>query len=190
MRCSRGGDTLKALTILIQTIAMIVPTQFVAGSRTKSLGQLATVSRVDIQRYLGAWYEIARYPNRFEQNCVGVTATYSLRKDGMINVYNHAYLHTLAGKEFSITGKAKISDATNNAKLRVSFFGPFYADYWIISLGEEYDYAVVSEPSRQYLWILSRTPQMEEERYQQILHFLAGAGFDICKLSLTLQSKQ
>jgi len=161
---------------------------FGAFCRTKKAGSpLATVTSLDIERYLGVWYEIARYPNSFEKHCVGVTATYSVRNDGMISVYNHAYLHTLDGREQSITGKAKIADMSTKAKLRVSFFGPFYADYWIIALGEQYEYAVVSEPSRRYLWILSRTPQMEPARYAQILTFLEGQGFDTGRLAMTLQ---
>ena len=177
----------KKLWLPMLVALLLLKLLLLTGCRSKSNNHLATVSTVDLNRYLGLWYEIARYPNGFEKNCVGVTATYSLRKDGAITVYNHAHLHTLDGKEQSATGKAIVADPVSKAKLRVSFFGPFYGDYWIIALGEQYEYAVVSEPSRKYLWILSRTPQMDDARYQQILVFLTEQGFDIARLTLTPQ---
>lgn len=168
-------------------LALCVVALLLTRRRRKNRMSLATVPKVDIHRYLGTWYEIARFPNSFERNCVGVTATYSLREDGLIKVYNQARLFRHDGKESSITGKAKIVDSVSNAKLRVSFFGPFYADYWIIALGDDYQYAVVSEPSRKFLWILSRTPHMDIALYQQILTELPRQGFDATRLELTPQ---
>jgi len=179
---------MKNLLKLLSALAVVVAGLYIVSCRAKTRLPLATVHKVDIHRYLGTWYEVARYPNSFERNCVGVTATYSLRNDGLIKVYNHAHLYRLDGKQTAVTGKAKIADTTSNAKLRVSFFGPFYADYWIIALGDEYEYAVVSEPSRNYLWILSRTPQMDVQRYQHILAALSGQGFDISRLVITPQA--
>ncbi len=140
------------------------------------------VEKVDLQRYLGVWYEIARYPNRFERDCVAATATYSLRDDGRIDVLNQCRLKTLDGKPKAARGKAWIVDPATNAKLKVSFFWPFSGDYWIIDLDENYRYAVVGHPERKYLWILSRTPQMDEETYTNILERLRTQGYDPAKL--------
>jgi len=148
---------------------------------------LPVVASVDLQRYAGRWYEIARYPNCFERNCVGVTANYILRDDGKIRVENRAHVGSLDGKMKTAIGRAWVAPGGENAKLHVSFFAPFQADYWIIALGEQYDYAVVSEPSRHYLWILCRTPKMDEVRYQQLLTFLTTRGFDTTKLVVTPQ---
>ncbi|HPM76493.1 MAG TPA: lipocalin family protein [bacterium] len=140
------------------------------------------VKQVDLQRYLGVWYEIARYPNRFERDCVAATAAYSLRDDGKIDVLNQCRRKTLDGKPKAAKGKAWIVDPVTNAKLKVSFFWPFSGDYWIIDLDEEYRYAVVGHPERKYLWILSRTPQMDEETYANILERLRAQGYDPAKL--------
>jgi len=140
------------------------------------------VKQVDLQRYLGVWYEIARYPNRFERDCVAATATYSLRDDGKIDVLNQCRHKTLDGKPKAVKGKAWIVDPVTNAKLKVSFFWPFSGDYWIIDLDDDYRYAVVGHPERKYLWILSRTPQMDEETYTSILTRLRTQGYDPAKL--------
>jgi apolipoprotein D and lipocalin family protein len=147
-----------------------------------------TVAKVDLQRYLGTWYEIARYPNKFEKDCVGVTATYTLKPNGKVRVENRARLKTLDGASKAAIGTAYVADTASGAKLKVSFFGPFYADYWIIGLGDAYDYAVVSDPSREYLWILSRTPTLPEATYATILANLKAQGFDTDKLYLTPQA--
>lgn len=142
---------------------------------------------VDIERYLGTWYEIARYPNRFEKQCVAVTADYSLRDDGKIRVVNACRKGGLDGPIKSIEGKAWVVDRETNAKLKVQFFWPFRGAYWIIDLGKDYDYAVVGHPNRKYLWILSRTPQMEPALYRVIVDRLAEQGYDPARLQKTLQ---
>jgi apolipoprotein D and lipocalin family protein len=150
---------------------------------------LQVVSHVDIKRYAGTWYEIARYPNRFQKGCVAATAQYALRDDGKIDVLNQCREHTPDGKLLSAKGTAKVVDATTNAKLKVTFFWPFSGQYWIIDLGENYEYAVVGHPDRKYLWILSRTPEMEEELYTQILGRITQQGYDVSKLIKTPQVK-
>ena len=142
----------------------------------KPLPELSVVPRVEIERYLGTWYEIARVPNRFQKECVAVTADYCLRDDGKIRVVNACRKGGLGGPVKSIEGKAWVVDRATNAKLKVQFFWPFRGAYWIIDLGEEYDYAVVGHPNRKYLWILSRTPEMEPTRYEAILERLAQQG--------------
>jgi apolipoprotein D and lipocalin family protein len=121
---------------------------------------------VDLSRYAGKWYEIARLPNRFQRDCAcNTTATYTLRADGKITVLNEC--RQADGRQKSAKGTARVADATGlNTKLKV--FWPFSGDYWITDLDPEYRWAVVGEPGRRYLWILSRQPQMDTTLYQQI----------------------
>ncbi|MEP6911807.1 MAG: lipocalin family protein, partial [bacterium] len=142
----------------------------------KRQSELEVVNSVDLARYAGRWYEIARLPNRFEKKCAdSVTATYTLRTDGKIEVVNRC--RKSSGEYTTAKGKAKIVDKQTNAKLKVTFFWPFYGDYWILDLGPNYEYAVVGDPSREYLWILSRTPRIPESLYQQLLAKMAARGF-------------
>lgn len=140
------------------------------------LPPLEVVRRVELSRYTGVWYEIARYPNRFQKDCTHSSAVYKLRPDGSISMLNSCLRK---GKMDTTTGKARVVDPLTNAKLKVSFFWPFSGDYWIIDLGEDYDYAVVSTPSRKYLWILARSPEMDNFLYMQIIERLKQKGFDI-----------
>ncbi len=148
---------------------------------------LETVASVDLERYLGLWYEIASYPAWFQKNCTAVTADYSLREDGRIKVINSCRKGSLDGKAKQSTGKAKVVDAATNAKLKVSFFGPFWGDYWVIDLDPDYQWAVVGVPNRKYLWVLSRTPQMDKEIYEGITSRLRDHGYDPARLNRTLQ---
>ncbi len=150
---------------------------------------LRTVAQVDLNRYAGKWYEIARYPNRFQKDCVGDTsATYTLLPDGSVQVVNEC--RSVEGTVKRAVGRAKVADKRSNAKLKVSFFWPFYGKYWVLDLGADYEYAVVGEPSRKYLWILSRTPQMEPAVYESLLRKLEVAGYDPSRLLRTPQSGQ
>jgi apolipoprotein D and lipocalin family protein len=150
--------------------------------------ELQTVSKVDLGRYLGKWYEIASFPQRFQKNCVLTTADYSLREDGDIKVVNTCRKFTPEGELSVATGKVWVTDKESNAKLRVQFFWPFSGKYWIIDLGSQYEYAVIGHPDRDYLWILSRTPQMDEKVYQGILNRLkAQHHYDLTPLQKTLQ---
>lgn len=148
---------------------------------------LDVVAKVELDRYAGRWYEIARYPNSFERGCVGVTADYTPRDDGRIDVVNTCFESSLDGPSRDIRGSARVVDETTNAKLKVSFFWPFEGDYWIIDLAEDYSYAVVGSPDRQFLWILSRTPTMDDDLYEQILDTLPARGFDPDRLDLVPQ---
>ena len=143
---------------------------------------LETVNFVDINRYIGEWYEIARYEHRFQKGCVGSKATYSLRDDGKITVVNECFEKSFSDNIRSAKGKAWVVDKQSNAKLKVSFFWPFSGDYWVIDLGENYEYAVVGHPGRKYLWILSRTPEMDENVYNEILARLENQDYDTTKL--------
>jgi len=145
---------------------------------------LEVVPHVQLEKYLGKWYEIAHLPAKFQEGCNETTATYTLSKDGSISVLNQA---TKNGKMKQAKGKAKVVDKNSNAKLKVTFFWPFYGDYWIIKLGNDYDYSVVGTPNRKYLWILSRTPQMDNKLYSQLIEYVNSKGFDVNKLIKTLQ---
>lgn len=148
---------------------------------------LRTVDSVDLSRYTGTWYEIARYPNRFQRDCQSdTTAEYTLRKDGKVQVVNSC--RQKDGKIKTARGTAKIADKTTNAKLRVTFFWPFYGDYWVIGLDSDYRYAIVGEPKRKYLWILSRTPEMDGTTYEKIVEQIRAASYDPEKLIKTRQS--
>ncbi|PRQ06654.1 lipocalin family protein [Enhygromyxa salina] len=150
---------------------------------------LDTVDHVDLERYTGTWYEISHYPQRFQRNCTGTTATYELRPDGQINVINRCRKRSLDGRLATAKGRARVVDPATNAKLEVSFFRPFWGDYWIIDLGPDYEYAVVGHPTREYLWILSREPSMSPELYDAILERLRDQGYDTDRLVKTLQAK-
>ena len=138
---------------------------------------LATVPSVDLNRYSGKWHEIARYPNWFQRACAGsATAVYTPQSDGSIKVVNSCLRKD--GSVKTITGRAAVVPGSGNARLKVSFFGPFAGDYWIIGLDERnYSWALVGHPSRRFLWILSRHPTMPESLYRQIVSIAVGKGY-------------
>ena len=143
------------------------------------------VPKVELKKYLGKWYEIAHLPARFQEGCSDTTATYTLSKDGTISVLNECRKN---GKAKQAKGKAKVVDKNSGAKLKVTFFWPFYGDYWIINLGKDYDYAVVGTPNRRYLWILSRIPQMDNKLFSQLKDYVKSKGFDVENLITTSHS--
>jgi apolipoprotein D and lipocalin family protein len=148
---------------------------------------LQAVHFVDLKRYMGTWYEIARYAHRFQEGCVGSLATYSLLDDGKVDVLNQCYKGNFDGELVKARGKAWVVDPATNAKLKVSFFWPFSGDYWIIDLGKSYEYAVIGHPDRRYLWILSRSPKMDGQLYNSIIEKLESQSYDTGKLIKTLQ---
>jgi apolipoprotein D and lipocalin family protein len=149
------------------------------------LPALQTVARVDVQRYLGIWYEIANFPQSFQRGCTASTATYSLRSDGDIDVVNRCRKDSIDGPEKVARGRARVVDSSSNAKLKVSFFRPFWGDYWIIDLGAEYEYAVVGHPGRDYLWILARVPMLDAKVYDANLQRLVAQHYDTSRLVRT-----
>ncbi len=150
---------------------------------------LQTVLYVDLDKYAGKWYEIASYPQRFQKGCYCTTAVYTLSSKGYVIVENRCNRNSINGKQSYIKGKAFVEKNSGNAKLKVQFFWPFTAKYWIIELAEDYSYAVVSHPNQKYLWILSRTPAMDEALYAQILNRLHEKNFDVTKLQRTIQQQ-
>lgn len=155
------------MSLLNKIVFVLLTLVSVIQLRAEVAPPLETVKAVDLQRYLGRWYEIASLPQWFQRNCFGTTAEYSLQ-DNHIRVVNRCFKNSLRGPESVARGKAWAVDASN-AKLKVQFFWPFRGDYWIIELGDNYEYAVVGNPDRKYLWILSRTPQMDQSLYDELL---------------------
>lgn len=156
------------------------------GCGTSNYAPLETVENVDVQRYMGKWYEIALLPNSFQKGCNCTTAEYSIIDSETIRVINTCNKDSVDGEADQIKGKAFVVENSGNAKLRVQFFWPFRGDYWILELDKEkYSYAVVGAPSRKYLWILSREPKMDEATYNMLLEKCRQKGFDITKLEKT-----
>jgi apolipoprotein D and lipocalin family protein len=175
----------KRFTVLVW--ALLAAGCGTATTERLHLPKLETVAHVDLSRYLGTWHEIASFPQSFQRGCTATTATYTLRPDGEIDVLNRCRLGSVDGKEKAAHGRARVTDRSTNAKLEVSFFRPFWGDYWIIDLAEDYSYAVVGHPGRDYLWILSRTPTMTDPIYQAIALRLEKQGYETSRLVRTLQ---
>ena len=166
-----------------------------ASRAAGSAPEPTTVARVDLQRYAGRWYEVARYPNRFQKRCAGdVVANYTLRPDGRIDVDNRC--RNEAGAEDRALGMARnVSEDGSNSKLKVRFapralsWLPFvWANYWILALADDYSYAVVGTPDRKYLWILARTPSLPEPVFERLEKLVAAQGYDPSRLVRTKQS--
>jgi len=141
------------------------------------------VPQVDLARYMGTWHEIAKFPNRFQRGCGCTTATYTLRPDGKVSVLNRCRIE--GGKSKAAKGWAKVVDANSRAKLKVTFFWPFFGDYWILALDPEYRHVLVGTPDRKYLWILARQPRMDKEAYDVLVAKAKEQGFDIARLVRT-----
>jgi len=175
----------KLLLILIFSVLLIF-----CGTKTNSqVIDKTTVKALDLKRYLGTWYEIARFPHSFEKNLVGVTANYTLRDDGKIEVLNQGYKNTLDGERSKAVGKAKIPNKLEPGKLKVSFFLFFYADYFVLELDKNYQYVMIGSSSDKYFWILSRTPQMDPSIYESLLANARKRGYNLDKLYKVPQPK-
>lgn len=156
---------------------------------------LQTIESLTVPRYMGVWYEIAKFPNDFQKKCVGdTTATYTLREDGRVQVVNRC--RTVDGKTDAAEGVARQLGIATSPKLKVRFAPAFlsfvpmvWGDYWVIDLDDKYQLSAVSEPKREFLWILSRTPQVAPADYDALLARLTAQGFDITRLVRTPQGQ-
>lgn len=163
------------------------------GNGQRGDGTLNTIPALDVPRYMGTWYEIAKFPNWFQRKCVAATrADYSLQGDGSVQVINRCRVER--GETIDIVGAARQIGPATSPKLEVRFapawlsFLPFvWGDYWVIDLDESYQLVAVSEPKKQYLWILARTPHVDPNDYNKLLARLSRMGFDLSKLELTKQ---
>ena len=164
-----------------------------AQTQSPSAPPLRAIESLDVPRYMGRWYEIAKFPNWFQRQCVGATvATYSLRPDGQVQVLNECRRQN--GQMEQALGQARQLGPATSARLQVRFAPqwlsllPFvWGDYWVIDLDERYELVAVSEPKREYLWVLSRTPVVDEVRYAALLTRLAAQGLDVSRLESTPQ---
>jgi apolipoprotein D and lipocalin family protein len=142
---------------------------------------------VELERYLGRWYELARYENRFERGCEGVTAEYSKRPDGMIAVLNTCRAGAPDGKARAAEGRAKVVEGSDGAKLKVAFFGPFFGDYWVLDRADDYSWAIVGEPSGKFLWILSRDPSPGQAVIDGHIARAGALGYDTAMIRRVAQ---
>jgi apolipoprotein D and lipocalin family protein len=143
---------------------------------------------VDLERYLGLWYELGRLPNRFERGCEGVTAEYAARPGGIIDVVNTCREGSPGGARRISRGRAKIVAGSGNAKLKLSFFGPFYfGNYWVLDHADDYAWSIVGEPSGRFLWILGRDPTLAEKAYDELVDRARAAGYDMAGFRRTRQ---
>jgi apolipoprotein D and lipocalin family protein len=136
---------------------------------------------IDVNKYLGVWHEIARLPNWFEKDLVGVTATYSLKENGKIEVFNQGYIKTLDGASKKSIGEAWIENKKQTGRLKVSFFWPFAADYVVLDIDDDYEYALVGA-GKEFLWILSRNSKLDDKIYNALISKAKDLGFDTTKL--------
>ena len=158
-----------------------------------STSPLQTIQQLDVPRYMGTWFEIAKYPNRFQKQCVrNTSAQYSLQQDSTVQVLNRCQLAT--GEMDEALGQARQVGNANSPKLKVRFAPAWlswlpmvWGDYWVIDLDSNYELVAVSEPSREYLWVLARTPQVDKAKYDALLSRLQSRGFDLNKLELSPQ---
>lgn len=178
--------------IAVLFIAAFLQTGAVAADTERPL---SVVPSVELGSYVGKWYEIARLPNRFQNQCAGdVTAAYSLLPDGQLQVVNAC--RTANGELVRVEGRARVADASGpNSKLEVRFVPawlgwlPFvWGDYWIIDLAPDYSHALVGAPSREYLWILARSPDMDAATYDRLTQRAAAQGFGVARLVRTRHS--
>lgn len=155
-------------------------------------GEVEVVDFVELERYLGTWYEIASFPSPFSGSCVGTTATYTANDDGTVGVLNRCFVGSVDGQEVEIEGYAEVVDEQTNAKLLVYFDQATPGEYWVVNLDpsegdEPYQWAVVSNSTRTSLFILSREPQMEEALYEELVADLEERGWDVSMIEQTPQ---
>jgi apolipoprotein D and lipocalin family protein len=180
----------KALTGLLAIGAAVAGVALLAGCAPMPVGNRAVPQpdkAVDLKAYLGQWYEIGRYDNRFERDCEAVTATYGLQSDGKISVVNACRKGGVEGPRKLARGTATTVPGSGNAKLKVSFFGPFAGDYWVLDHADDYSWSIVGEPSGKYLWLLSRNAHPDAAMRAMLESRLRQLGYDLGLVHWTQQ---
>jgi len=177
-----GGNAVKThMPLFCSPFAVLA--LFGRASPPSGLGPLPLVAVLDTQRYLGRWYEIARFQHSFEKSLVGVTAEYSLRNDERIQVVNSGFKNVLNGSYEEARGVAWVPDPRRPAALKVRCFWPFAADYLVFGLDlEGYSWALVGDNSRKYLWLLARTPQISDDLLEKMKQIARDQGYDLSNL--------
>jgi apolipoprotein D and lipocalin family protein len=179
---------MKKKTRLLLTAGAVLAGAAILSTRSRRHAPLRTVPRLDLPRYMGRWYEIARLPQRYEKGCHRVYAEYSLHLDEYVEVKNSCRKGSPNGKVEVAEGKGFPVAGSSNSKLRVQFFWPFRGDYWVLELDPDYAYALVGAPDRESLWILSRTPTLDHDVLERLVQLADQKGFPVEKLLLTDQS--
>lgn len=167
-------------------IAAAVTLAACSGAAGQETG-LQPAKPVDLKLYLGRWYELARYDMVFERGCEGVTAEYAMRPDGLVRVLNTCRKGAPNGPVKTAEGRARIVEGSEGAKLKVAFFGPFWADYWVLDRADDYSWAIVGEPSGKYLWILSRDATPGDDAVAALVARVRALGYDTDRLHMTIQ---
>jgi len=171
-----------------KSLACIALTLLLSGCMGGPVGNTAVpqpAQSVELSKYLGRWYELARYEASFQKGCEAVTADYSLNADGTIKVLNTCRQDAVDGALKSASGEAYVVEGTNNAKLRVSFFWPFYGNYWVLDHAADYSWSIVGEPSGKYLWILARDAKVPDEQMTQLIGRVKALGYNTALLRIT-----
>ncbi len=179
--------------VLLQTSALATAQANAQANLVVELQPVKTIPSIDVARYLGTWYEIAKFPNWFQRKCLsGTNANYQLKEDGNVKVTNRCKVE--GGEMAQAIGTARQIGGATSPKLEVRFAPdwlailPFvWGDYWVIDLDSQYQLAAVSDPRREYLWILSRTPKVNQKSYDDLLQRLITQQFDLSQLSFTPQ---
>lgn len=174
---------MKPLFVLISSFAALFCCVSCSGKAPEDISfDNSTVKTLDLEKYLGTWYEIARFDHRFERGMQGVKAEYSLKDDGMVRVLNSGFKGGLDGKFKETEGKARIPDPEAASKIEVAFFWNFWGDYYVMELADDYRYALVGSSKMKYLWILSRTPSLAPTDKEFLLKRITERGYDAGKL--------
>jgi apolipoprotein D and lipocalin family protein len=186
MKLKRSCAVGVAALLALGGLAVLSACASSAGSKSGNARVPQPAKPVDLDRYVGRWYEFARYENRFERDCEAVTADYAKRPDGLVSVVNACHEGGLDGPFKSVEGKAKIVPGSNATKLKVSFFGPFYVgDYWVLDRADDYTWSIVGEPSGRYLWILTREARPSAAERSALIGRVRALGYDVAMLRET-----
>jgi apolipoprotein D and lipocalin family protein len=178
---------LNSLSRLAVVAVALMATGCVSTSPSRQTPVPSPAKTVDLARYQGKWFELARYDASFQRGCEGVTAEYTPLADGTVRVINRCRQGSANGPERSAEALARVVPGTGNAQLKVTFFWPFEGDYWVLDRAEDYSWAIIGEPSGQYLWILSRKAPVLERDYQRLVSRAAALGYDVSLLRRTAQ---
>jgi apolipoprotein D and lipocalin family protein len=181
--CPRG---IAIAVLAVSALGLLAACASLGGGKSGNAQVPQPARPVDLDRYVGRWYEFARYENRFEKGCESVTADYVMRTDGLIGVTNACHAGSVEGLVRVSEGRAKVVPDSGNAKLKVSFFGPFYlGNYWVLDHADDYSWSIVGEPSGRYLWILTREARPEPVLRDLLLGRVKSLGYDTAMLRQT-----
>lgn len=188
MRWSGSSRALVVACGALTVCAVVGGCAYFAGGKVGNASVPQPAKPVDVARYSGKWYEFARYENRFERGCEGVTAEYAVLEHGLISVRNACQEGQVGGRERVSLGRAKVLPGSGQAKLKVSFFGPFFVgNYWVLDHADDYTWSIVGEPSGRFLWILTRDAHPSDSQARALYDQVRALGYDVTMLRRTAQ---